>query len=393
MQGALSGIKVIDLSTVISGPLSAAILADQGADVIKVEPLKGEQLRLMSSSKKPVSPTFFSCNRGKRSIAIDLKKEDGKSILLDLVKTADVLIQNFRPGAMARMGFSSETLRKLNPGLIYVSISGFGEEGPYANKRVYDPVIQALSGATDIQAERETGYPQMFRLVVADKVASLTAAQAISSALFARTRTGEGQEIKVSMLDALISFLWPSGMPGLTFAEEENTKQVLGTRDLVFETKDGYITAGAVSDSEWIGMCAALKRPDWLEDERFSTSAGRAKNGDIRREIMAGEIKNWTSHDALSALDSHDVPCAPVLSRGELLENEQLIESNTIIRKEYEEYGEVRQARPPALFEKTPSDIQSGAPKLGEHSESILETLGYDQTRIQSLIENKTIGV
>ena len=283
--------------------------------------------------RSPVSATFFSCNRGKKSLPLNLKTDDGKAVLWDLIETADVLIQNFRPGAMARMGFPDDELRRRNPGLIYVSISGFGEEGPYAHKRVYDPVIQALSGATDIQAERATGYPQMFRLVVADKVASLTAAQAVSSALFARTRTHEGQNIKVSMLDALVSFLWPSGMPGLTFADEEDVKQTLGTRDLIFQTKDGFITAGAVSDSEWKGMCAAFERAEWLDAPRFSTSSARAKNGDVRREMMADVIKDFSSDEILSRLDKFDVPCAPVLGREGLLENEQLKAGGTIERK------------------------------------------------------------
>lgn len=387
-MGVLSSIRVVDLSTVISGPLAAAILADQGAEVIKVEPLGGEQLRLMSSSRKPVSATFFSCNRGKKSLPLNLKADEGKSILWDLIETADVLIQNFRPGAMARMGFGDAALRARNPGLIYVSISGFGEDGPYAHKRVYDPVIQALSGATDIQAERATGYPQMFRLVVADKVASLTAAQAVSAALFARTKTGEGQDIRISMLDALVSFLWPSGMPGLTFADDENVKQILGTRDLVFETKDGFITAGAVSDSEWRGLCAALDRNDWLEDARFSTSSARAANGDVRRDMMGEAIKEFHSRDILARLDAHDVPCAPVVGRDGLLENEQLRASGTIERKHYEGFGEVRQARPAAVFDKTPSAIQGPGPRLGEHTREVLHDLGYGAGKIDELLSD-----
>ena len=392
-MGPLSGVRVVDLSTVISGPLAAAILADQGADVIKVEPLGGEQLRLMSSSKKPVSGTFFSCNRGKKSLPLNLKSEGGKSVLWNLIESADVLIQNFRPGAMARMGFNAEEMRARNPGLIYVSISGFGEEGPYAHKRVYDPVIQALSGATDIQAERATGYPQMFRLVVADKVASLTAAQAISSALFARTRSGEGQQIKISMLDALVSFLWPSGMPGLTFAEEEDVRQVLCTRDLVFKTKDGFITAGAVSDSEWRGLCAALDRNDWLDDPRFNTPSVRAANGDVRRDLMGDAIKHFNSADILERLDANDVPCAPVWGRDGLLDNEQLRASGTIERRIYEGFGEVRQARPPAQFEKTPSAIQGPGPRLGEHTHQVLRDLGYDADQVSALLgEGATVS-
>ena len=185
-MGPLEGVKILDLTSMISGPMGAMILADQGAEVIKVEPIAGEQLRHMASPHNGVNAPFYSCNRGKKSLAIDLKSEEGKEILLKLVKESDVFMQNFRPGTIDRMGFGYETLKKINSNLIYLSISGFGNKGPYANSRVYDPVIQALSGATDIQADRESGPPKMFRIVVADKVTSLTAAQAVSSALYAR---------------------------------------------------------------------------------------------------------------------------------------------------------------------------------------------------------------
>lgn len=167
-MGPLNGLKVVDLTTMVSGPVASMMLADQGAEVIKVEPLMGEQMRHIGPPHNGVASGFFSCNRGKQSIALDLKSDEGKKILRDLTASADVFIQNFRPGAIERMGFSEEVLRESNPKLIYVSISGFGEEGPYTHKRVYDPVIQALSGATDIQADRESGRPQMFRIIVAD---------------------------------------------------------------------------------------------------------------------------------------------------------------------------------------------------------------------------------
>ena len=183
-MGALDGLKVLDLTSMVSGPVAAMILADQGARVIKVEPLVGEQMRHIGGKHNEVSPAFYSCNRGKESISLDLKSDEGKKILLELAADADVFIQNFRPGAIERMGFGEDVLREINKQLIYVSISGFGESGPYSQKRVYDPVIQALSGATDIQMDRASGRPQMFRIILADKVTSLTAAQAISSALY-----------------------------------------------------------------------------------------------------------------------------------------------------------------------------------------------------------------
>ncbi|MCG8490344.1 MAG: CoA transferase [Sneathiellales bacterium] len=387
-MGALDGVKVIDLTTMVSGPVAATILADQGAEVIKIEPLHGEQMRHLRAARNSVNPMFFSCNRGKKSLPLDLKSDKGKEILWKLVEQADVFIQNFRPGAIERMGFGEDALRKRNPGLINVSISGFGEKGPYAQKRVYDPVIQALSGAADIQANRQTGTPQMFRLIVADKITSITAAQAISAALYARNTQGMGQHIKLSMLDCMLSFMWPEGMTGITFAEQEVdvTKNQSAT-DLVFPTQDGHITAGAVSDSEWQGMCRAFGREELITDERFKTSLDRFKNAELRRTIMAEEIAKWSSEDILKRLDKEDVPCAPILLRMELMDHEQIKTNNSIVRQEFEDFGEVRQARPPAEFAQTPSNIADPAPKLGEHTIAILQELGFSEEEQRDFIK------
>ncbi|MFV1849177.1 MAG: CaiB/BaiF CoA transferase family protein [Thalassospira sp.] len=386
-MGALNNVKVVDLTSMVSGPVAAGMLADQGATVIKVEPLRGEQMRFLGPSQIGTPPTFYSCNRGKQSIAVDLKAEAGKEILWRLIKEADVLIQNFRPGAMARMGFSDEDIRAANDKIIYVSISGFGDSGPYADQRVYDPVIQALSGATDIQSDRQTGKPTMFRVIVADKVASLTAAQAISSALYHRERTGEGQDIKLSMLDAMLSFFWPEAMGGLTFADNEwDPSSVAASMDLVFEAQDGYITAGAISDKEWAGMCRALDREDLIEDERFATARGRGINGDERKRITGEEIAKWPRDEILGRMREHEVPSAPLLKRMELMYNDQILASESISRVEHEGFGEVRQAAPAARFSKTPSEIQGPAPTLGQQTDGILTSLGYSEAeRVQLL--------
>ena len=321
-MSALAGVKVLDLTSMVSGPVAAMMLADQGADVIKVEPTTGEQMRHIGPTVNKVTAAFFSCNRGKRSIGVDLKSEDGKKILFDLVADADVLIQNFRPGAMERMGFGEPVLRELNPRLIYVSISGFGEEGPYAHKRVYDPVIQALSCATDIQADRATGRPQMFRIIIADKVTAITAAQAISTALYAREKSGEGQHVRLSMLDAMLSLFWPEGMAGLTYADQEfDVRRYQGAMDLIYETQDRFITAGAISDSEWEGMCRALNREDLIDHPNFKTAQGRFTHNSERKEITAEEIKKWSSDEILARFDQEGVPCAPIIDRSELLDH------------------------------------------------------------------------
>ena len=395
-MGPLHGIKVVDLTSMVSGPVAAMMLGDQGADVIKVEPLHGEQLRHLGESHNGIAATFYSCNRNKRSIAVDLKSEAGKNILWKLIDEADVLLQNFRPGAMERMGFSETEARERNPGLIYVSISGFGEKGPYANHRVYDPIIQGLSGATDIQHDRATGRPGMFRIILADKVSALTAAQAISSALFYRERKGDdqgkGQHIKLSMLDATVSFFWPEGMSGLTFAEKEtDVRKTFSSIDLVYEPADGHVTASVISDKEWAGICKALECEELISDERFATALARRQNATERREIIAKEIAKHTSADVLERLGKHDVPTAPLLNRMELLDHPQLIESNTISRDVIDGFGEVRQANPAARFQLTPSSIRRPAPKLGQHSKEILTSLAYSDSELTALIEQKVV--
>ena len=389
---ALQGIKVLDLTSMVSGPVAAMMLADQGADVIKVEPTTGEQMRHVGPTVNKVTAAFFSCNRGKRSIGVDLKTDEGKKVLFDLAADADVLIQNFRPGAIDRMGFGEPVMRALNPKLIYVSISGFGEDGPYAHKRVYHPVIQALSCATDIQADRTTGRPQMFRIIIADKVTAITAAQAISTSLYAREKSGEGQHIRLSMLDAMLSLFWPEAMAGLTFADKQfDVRKYQGAMDLVYETQDRFITAGAISDKEWHGMCRALNREDLIDHPHFSTAQARFTHNTERKEITAEEIKKWSSEAILSRFDQEGVPCAPIIDRSELLEHEQVVANGSVDRLYFDGFGEVRQARHPARFDKTPAGVSRPAPRLGEHGREILEALGYDESAIESLISAGTV--
>ncbi len=391
-MGPLAGMQVLDLTSMVSGPMAGAMLADQGAEVIKIEPPHGEQMRHLGQPHNGLPPTFFSCNRGKKSIAVNLKREAGQEVLWRLIEQADVLLQNFRPGAMKRMGFGEETVRARNQRIIYVSISGFGETGPYADQRVYDPVIQALSGATDIQANRLTREPEMFRVIIADKVSSLTVAQAVSSALFHRERSGEGQHIRLSMLDAMLAFFWPEGMGGLTYADAGfDPAERSGSMDLIYPTRDGHITAGVISDKEWVGMCRAIEREDLIDDERFSTARARGRNAQIRKEITREEIAKWPSEEILARLNANDVPNAPLLRRTQLLDNEQIVASDSIARTEFEGFGEVRQARPAARFSKTPGSVRAPAPMLGEHSIDILARLGYSEEDRRQLVENGII--
>ena len=384
MNGPLAGIRVIDLTTVVSGPVCTVILADQGADVIKVEPPSGDIARRTSGDGE-FTAMFVSSNRGKRSIALDLKQPSGLAALRRLIAGADVLVQNFRPGTMARLGLAEPAMRAANPGLIYVSISGVGETGPYVKKRVYDPVIQSLSGFADVQADQATGRPQMIRTIVADKTTAVYAAQAVCAALVARARDGQGQHIQLSMLDTMIGFLWPEAMAQYTVVGRENAPQPAPRPDLIFRTLDGYITVGSLSDAEWRGLCAVVARPEWIDDPRFRTPAARSLNAAERIGLVGEILAQGHSQDWLDRLDAAEVPCAPVLRRADVMGDPQVINNQLIATMQQPTLGVVRQARPAAQFDRTPARIAGAAPRIGQHTDAILAEAGYSATEIAAL--------
>ena len=390
--GPLAGIRVVDLTTVISGPVCTMLLADQGADVVKVEPPGGDIARRTAGSGE-FTAMFVSSNRGKRSIALDLKKPEALEAVRRLIAKADVLVQNFRPGTLDRLGLGEPAMRALNPGLIYASISGVGETGPYVGKRVYDPIVQSLSGLADVQADRATGRPQMVRVIMADKTTAVFAAQAICAALFARERPGpqhgKGQHIHLAMLDTMVAFIWPESMTQYTVVGQEGAGVNSTARpDLIFKTLDGYITVGSVSNDEWKGLCGVLGKPEWVDDPRFRTPALRGANAAERLTLVGELLAKGHSADWLARLDAADVPCAPVLTRAQVIEDPQVVNNKLIETFEQPGLGRVRQARPAARFAETPAAIGGPAPRIGEHTQAVLAELGYDGAEIANLISS-----
>jgi crotonobetainyl-CoA:carnitine CoA-transferase CaiB-like acyl-CoA transferase len=395
MPGPLKGVSVLDLTGVVSGPFATMFLADQGADVLKIEPITGDitrRSRATIDKEGEFSALFISSNRGKRSLAIDVKSEAGREVLAKLVAKADVLVQNFRPGTMERLGLGAEELRRRHPRLIYVSISGVGETGPYVKKRVYDPIIQGLSGFADIQSQPLTNRPQMIRTIVCDKTTAVMTAQAVSSALYAREKTGQGDHIQVAMLDTMISYLWPEGMMQYTVVGAETTAADPNDRpDLVFKTSDGYITCGTISDSEWQGFCRATGDPELAKDERFATPGARSVNATARINRMQEYIGQHSTAEWLERLDAADVPCAPILRRSEIIHNEQVVARGLITEIDQPTVGKVRQPKPAARFELNEAAIAGPAPRIGEHSRDVLVELGYDAGAINKMIEDKAV--
>jgi crotonobetainyl-CoA:carnitine CoA-transferase CaiB-like acyl-CoA transferase len=393
MPGPLDGFRVIDVTQMISGPVATMLLGDQGADVIKIEPPgTGDFVRSYGGKRAGLPPMFATTNRNKRSVVINLKDARGVALLKRLVETADVFVQNFRPGTAERMGMGEAALRAVRADIIYMSISGFGESGPYADQPVYDPIIQALSGLASIQTD-ETGRPRLVRTIVPDKLTGITAAQAITAALLARARTGSGQHVRLAMLDATVSFLWPEGMARYTWvdAEEDDTRPAR-TRDLIFATQDGYITCSAMSDADWRGLTRALGHPEWLDDPRFSSVARRERFADERLTMTAEVLQTRTSADWLRRLRAANVPCAPVLRREDLLTDPQIAANQLIVESEHPHAGPMRQTRPAARFEHTPADQRRPAPLLGEHTDEVLREIGLSAAEIGQLRTERVVA-
>jgi crotonobetainyl-CoA:carnitine CoA-transferase CaiB-like acyl-CoA transferase len=374
--------------------MATMILGDQGADVIKVEiPGEGDFTRASGNRRGGMSATFLNNNRNKRSITIDLKHERGRQVLMRLIEGADVLVQNFRPGVVDRLGIGEDEVRKAAPEIVYVSINGFGEKGPYASKPVYDPIIQALSGLASIQGGSDKNRPRLVRTILPDKLTGVTASQAITAALLARERTGKGQHVRLSMLDTVIAFLWPSDMGGQTFVGTTVSEQRAASFiDLIYETADGFMSVAVMSDKQWASLTRALERPEWLDDERFKTPALRDENIDDRLALTQEVLATRSTDEWMERLEAAGVPCVPVLTRNQLLDHPQILANGITVETDHPQAGRLRQARPAARFAGTPPGIRRGAPRLGEHTDEILAEAGLTPDEISTLRDDDVIG-
>jgi len=384
----LAGIKIVDLSIALTGPYAAALLGDQGAEVIKVErPGFGDIGRYVGVSVNGLSALAQMCNRGKRSLALDVHQPAGREILLQLASNADVVVQNFRPGVVERLGVGYDDVRAVNDRVVYASLSGFGPTGPYAAKGAYDTVIQAYGGMAANQAGAD-GVPHFLNQTVADKVTALYAAQAITAALFARERTGAGTHVQLAMLDAVVSFLWADAA-GNEVLQDANRSQPSSfvSNFRPFHFRDGWGICTPTSDADFAGMCQAFG-VDGYDDPRVATIVERSQHRELAGEIMNrcyAAAAEMTTADAIDALEARNVPCGVVLTPTELAADPHAQAIGLFEDSVHPTAGRLRQPRHPTDFGGTRPPIGGPAPMLGQHTDEILRELGVADERITEL--------
>jgi CoA:oxalate CoA-transferase len=382
----LEGIRVIDLSRVLAGPYCSMLLADLGAQVIKVEePLQGDEARQVGPFVKGVSAYFMSLNRGKKSLTLNLKHPSGRALFFDLARRSDVLLENFRPGTMEHLGLGYDAVREVNPRLIYASLSGFGQTGPYASRRAFDIIVQGMGGMMSITGQ-PGGPPVRVGAAVGDLGAGLFTAIGILSALQARERTGAGQQVDIAMLDCQVALLEYAIVRYTTTGEVPGP---LGTRHPwitpfeAFEAKDGAIVIG-VGTKHWQRFCDKLGLPNLAEDPRFATNALRTEHYELLRPIVAEVIRTKTVTDWIREMEEIGIPCGPINRVDRVVADPQVRARQMIVEVEHQGVGPVRMAGCPVKLSETPGGIQGPAPALGEHTQEVLTTvLGYSAAQTE----------
>jgi crotonobetainyl-CoA:carnitine CoA-transferase CaiB-like acyl-CoA transferase len=392
-MGILSGIRVLDCSIAMAGPFAAQRMGDMGADVIKVEPTTGEWQRHAPAGGawgNEINVSFLSLNRNKRSLAVDLKSPEGKALLLDLVKSADVFLQNYRPGVAARLGVDYETLSAINPKLVYVSMSGYGEDGPYKNYPGQDLLLQSMSGAMMSTGSKDTP-PSPAGQYLVDAITAYTAFEGALAALFHRERTGEGQKVEVNMLDAITTIqmqelsVFTVGKKPQTRSVEPHAHSYIRAPYGVFKTKDSYIT---------IAMANLKKLGELINEPFFADLEDQTDSWTYRDEIYAMtriKLEERTTQEWLDLFRPVDIWCGPVYGYVDVVNDPQIKHNGTFVEYDHPTEGRVKTPGFPIRFSKTPSTVDRGAPRVGEHTREILAAVGKSEAEIDALLASGAV--
>ena len=396
MPGPMHGVRIVEMCVAVTGPLAVSLLVDQGADAVKVEdPGPGDMVRYVGVASGGISAVFQMCNRGKRAVALDCTDRRGREIVLDLAAGADVFVQNMRPSVVERLGLGYSEVSARNPDIVYASISGFGPDGPYAHRRVYDSVIQAQSGLVDSQTGINDQSPRFLRQAAADKITAYTAAQAVSAALFARERGAGGQHIQLSMLDAAVAFLFADSAAHEVALDNDqpHLAQSFSATQRAIAFADGHAVVAAVTDSEFHGMAESVGVDS--SDPRVATMSSRQRNreqvSEVFRAVHAAAAAMPLA-EAVEALDRHQVPFGVVLGVADIAADAQAVHNQLFTEHDHPAMGRVRQPRPAARFSATPTELrQPSSPAHGQHTEEVLSELGWadriDELRADGVIK------
>jgi crotonobetainyl-CoA:carnitine CoA-transferase CaiB-like acyl-CoA transferase len=392
----LDGLRVVDLTRVLSGPYCTMQLGDMGAEVIKVEqPGKGDDTRAFAPPYQGDQAAYFlSVNRNKKSITLDMKSEAGKAVLWRLIDKADILVENFRPGAMDRLGFGYAAVKKRRPALVYASISGFGASGPQKDRPGYDVIVQGEAGIMDITGPRD-GAPYKVGTAVGDLVSGLYAVQGILAALYAAKSTGQGQHVDISMYEAMASLLTFNA--GIYFATSETPRRRGNDHPTIvpyqtFEAADGWVNLAVGNDDLWRRFCTAAETPDLVGDPRFAKAADRVRNRDELVPLLGSIVKQRTRDDWMARLDQAGVPSGAIRTVGEVCESDLLKARGMVARMEHASAGMVKTVKNAVHLSGTPLDAYAAPPQLGQHTREVLTgLLGYSPAEVEKLAREEVI--
>jgi crotonobetainyl-CoA:carnitine CoA-transferase CaiB-like acyl-CoA transferase len=388
--GPLQGVKVLELGHVMAGPVCGLMLADMGADVIKLENVSGgdDSRRMVPPQIKDESAAFLILNRNKRGIAVDLKSPEGIEIVEKLIQEVDILIENFRLGTMERLGLEYETIRKLNPSLIYCSLSGFGRTGPYASRGGFDLVAQGMSGLMSITGQRNNETPVKVGPPVTDITAGILGAMGVLAAYAHRLKTGEGQLVDTSLYEAGIIQTYFHSAIFLATGESPGpvgSAHIMSAPYQAFPTADGWITVGAANQANWERLVEVIEAPELLRDQRFAENSDRMAHLDELSEVLETYFRRRTSSDWLNRFDKTGLPAGPIFNIKEVLQDQQTKAREMLVEVPHKTLGTTRAIGAPVKFSRTPGAVSRGAPVLGEHTREILTDIGYTKEQIEEL--------
>jgi crotonobetainyl-CoA:carnitine CoA-transferase CaiB-like acyl-CoA transferase len=390
MPGPLDGVRVLDLTTVVMGPYATQILADFGADVVKVEPPEGDVMRHAQPFRNPgMGHIFLNANRNKRSIVLDLKNDAARAACLAIAQHSDVLVYNIRPQAMARLKLSYEDVRAVNPRILYVGAFGYSQRGPYAAKAAYDDLIQGAAGLPWLLKESGAESPRYAPATIADRSVGLHVVNAVCAALYRREKSGQGQRVDVPMFESLLQTVLGEHMGGYTFEPQTGDPgyaRMLAKERRPYETRDGYVCVLVYNDKQWRAFFALIGRPELLQDPRFATQAARSQYFDEAYALVAEAMRTRTTSQWIAALESADIPVQRMNNLTDIVEDAHLRAIGYFRDIEHPTEGRIRSMAVPSEWSESKPEYRRHAPRLGEHTREVLREAGYDESAVEKLI-------